>query len=480
MDVCRYIREAVFTIMMVSSVVVHADNKPATQSGTKNAETIYQENCGVCHGKNMEGGIGSNLVDKIWNYGRDPELIWMNIKFGIPNLEMPGWKDSLNDAELEALVHHILEKESKSTYREPPVAQKAKTEEYDLVIEILDDTLEQAWSIAFISANTALVTDKVGKLYYMIDGKIQKRPISGLPENIVSTGQGGLMDVMLDPDYTSNGWVYLSYSHELEKANRSSVPGAMTRLIRGRIKDNAWYDQQVLFEASKGLYSTSRHHYGSRISFDDQGYLFFSIGDRGAKEQAQDISWPNGKVHRIHRDGRIPDNNPFVDTKKAITSIYSYGHRNPQGMAVHPDTKKIWTTEHGPMGGDELNVLSEGKNYGWPEITYGLNYDGSVISKYTEKPNMEQPVHHWTPSIAVSDIDFYAGALFPKWKNNLLVTSLKYTDLRRLVLEGSKLVHEEVLLKGVGRLRSVSVAPDGAVYILANDPSLILKLTPEK
>lgn len=441
-------------------------------------EEIYQKHCAECHGVQLEGGIGSNFIDHVWNYGDGLWGIGSNVKYGIPNLEMPAWKDVLSDDEIKSVVTFIMDFDKNSSIAPRQRPQQVTTEAYALKLDVLDDSLEEPWAIAFMNKDSALVTDKVGKLYQMLNGKIQKEPVSGLPENITNVGQSGLLDVMLDPDYASNGWVYLSYSHELDKAKDKKRGDAMTRIIRGRIKDGSWIDQQILFEAAHELYSATRHHYGSRIIFDDEDYLYFSVGDRGAKEQAQDLSRPNGKIHRIHKDGSIPKYNPYLDQPDAIPSIFSYGHRNPQGMALHPVTKEVWATEHGPMGGDELNHVQRGKNYGWPEITYGINYDGKIISEFTEKPGLEQPVKHWTPSIAVCDIDFYSGGLFSAWENNLLVTSLKYRDLRRLVIEDGKVVHEEVLLKGVGRMRSVTVAPDGAIYILANEPSLILRLTP--
>lgn len=462
-------------ILLVMAATTFARAESDTQEGKK----IYQKHCAICHGVKLEGGIGSSLIDHVWNYGSEPQFMGMNIKYGIPNLAMPAWKDVLSDDEIKSVIGFILEQDKNSTLAPPPILKQVTTEIYDLNLEVLDSSLVEPWSIAFINKDEALVTDKIGKLYRMVNGKIQKEPIRDIPDDITNVGQSGLMDVVLDPDYASNGWIYLSYSHELAKAKGAKRADAMTRIIRGRIKDARWTDQQILFEADHELYSKTRHHYGSRITFDDKGYLYFSVGDRGAKEQAQDISWPNGKIHRIHKDGSIPKDNPYLDQPGAIPSIFSYGHRNPQGMSLHPETKEIWVTEHGPMGGDELNHIRAGKNFGWPEITHGINYDGKIISEFTEKDGMEQPVHYWTPSIAVCDIDFYVGDMFPEWKNNLLVTSLKYRDLRRLVIEGDKVIHEEILLKGIGRMRSVTVGPDGAIYILVNDPSLILRLTPK-
>ena len=464
------INVALFAFVIAIPTMVQADAGEGRE--------IYQKHCAECHGAELQGGLGSSFLDHVWNYGEGPRTIWMTVKYGIPNLEMPAWKDVLSDGEIKSVVGFIVAQDKNSALVPPPMPEQVKTEIYGLALEVLDDSLDEPWSIAFINKTQALVTDKTGKLYQMLNGKIQKDFIRGLPQDITNINQAGLLDVVLDPDYADNGWIYLSYSQELAKAKDEKRARAMTRIIRGRIKDGNWIDQQILFEAPEEFYSTTRHHFGSRIVFDEQGYLYFSVGDRGAKEQAQDMSRPNGKIHRIHKDGSIPKDNPFLNQRGAIPSIFSFGHRNPQGLATHPVTKEVWSTEHGPMGGDELNHIRSAKNFGWPEITYGINYDGNIISAFTEKDGMEQPVHHWTPSIAVCDINFYAGDLFSGWKNNLLVTSLKYRDLRRLVIEGDKVVHEEVLLRGIGRMRSVTVGPDGAIYVLVNEPSLILRLTP--
>ena len=228
------------------------------------------------------------------------------------------------------------------------------------------------------------------------------------------------------------------------------------------------------------MYRTTRHHYGCRIVFDHEGYLYFAIGERGTGEHAQDFTRPNGKVHRINKDGSIPDSNPFVNEKNAMKSLFSLGNRNIQGMAIHPKTGQLWVTEHGPMGGDELNLIKAGKNYGWPVITYGLNYNGTVISVLTHKEGMEQPILYWKPSTAVCGLDFYTGDLFKKWKNKLLVGALKYEEVSLLSIEDERVMHQDVVLKGAGRVRDVSTGPDGAIYVVLNNPGSVLRLTPKK
>jgi glucose/arabinose dehydrogenase len=237
-------------------------------------------------------------------------------------------------------------------------------------------------------------------------------------------------------------------------------------------------DQETLYKAPPELYWDDNTHFGSRFLFDREGHLFYSIGDRGHQDDAQDLSLPNGKIHRIHDDGRIPKDNPFVGRPGALPSIWSYGNRNPQGLAWHPVTGELWSSEHGPRGGDELNRIEPGRNYGWPVITYGMNYDGTPITDKTEQDGMEQPVMQWTPSIAVCAIVFYTGDRFPGWKTDLFVTALGGQALRRLVIEGKRVVHEEVLFKGLGRVRDVVNGPDGTLYVVLNDPGRIVRMVP--
>jgi aldose sugar dehydrogenase len=302
-------------------------------------------------------------------------------------------------------------------------------------------------------------------------GRLQPKPIQGTPE-VWSQGQGGLLDVAVHPNHATNGWVYLSYSEPGENGT------AMTAVVRGRLREGRFVEQQTVFRAPANSYRTGRVHFGSRLVFDGKGHLFFSIGERGHKEDAQDLSRPNGKVHRLHDDGRIPEDNPFIGRSDALPSIWSYGNRNPQGLALHPETGALWESEHGPRGGDELNLLQPGRNYGWPLITYGMNYDGTPMTDRTAQEGLEQPVLHWTPSIAVCGMDFYTGTRFPQWKHHLFVGALAQEELRRLVLEGGKVVHQEVLFKDIGRVRDVVSGPDGFLYVVFNKPDRIARLVP--
>ena len=435
------------------------------------------EYCANCHGANLQGGNAQSLVDGIWQFGADRHYIFRNIKYGIPHLGMPSYEDSLTDQQIREVMDYLREAEQEAGVQPSAIPDELETLDYFMQADVWVEGLEIPWSIDWLSEDRALGTEGPGRLRLVQGGKLHPKPIAGTPE-VLHQGQGGLLDVAVDPEYDGNGWIYLAYSHALEKQEGQDRPGAMTRIVRGRLKDHTWTDQQVIYEAPHESYRTTRHHYGCRIVFDPQGYLYFGIGDRGADGHAQDLSRPNGKIHRIHRDGRIPEDNPFVPFEPALDSIYSYGVRNPQGLAVHPRTGRVWETEHGPMGGDELNLIDRGANYGWPEVTYGLNYNGTVISKFRKKPGMEVPNLYWRPSPALCGLDFYHGKLFPEWNNHLLVGALKYEQVELLDIEDDRVLHQETILKNAGRVRDVACGPDGAIYVVLNRPGRVLRLTP--
>lgn len=352
----------------------------------------------------------------------------------------------------------------------PPVGEVPSLES-QVNVEVWLEDLNEPWGMTFLDADTILVTEKSGALLSIKNGV--RTEIANVPE-VNDGGQGGLLDVTLDPNWPTEDWVYLSYSYP-------KTPGAkesMTKVIRAKIKDNALVDEQTLFEARAEDYVNTRFHFGSRIAFDAAGHLYFSIGDRGKMGDAQKLDKPNGKIHRINRDGSIPADNPFVDTDGAYASIFSYGNRNPQGVIVHPDSDVVWATEHGPKGGDELNAIQPGVNYGWPEISYGINYNGTVLTEFTKKPGMAQPIQQWTPSIAVCGLDVYTGDLFPQWKGRLLAGALAYETVRLIDVDGMDVKSEYSILNGEGRVRDVTTGPDGAIYVAVTDS--ILRLTPIK
>ena len=446
-------------------------------ANAQDGAALYQKNCAQCHGADLNGGNATSLIDGIWQFGAENGYVTRNIKFGISHLGMPSYEKTLSDGEIASIVNFVRDAEQNVGAVKPPTPEMLETLDYDLKVETFADGLEIPWAIDFTDKNTALITERPGRLRVVKHGILQKEPVKNIPE-VLHEGQGGLLDVAVDPDYKKNGWIYLAYSHVLPSTGEARPP-AMTRLERGKIVNNTWTESQVIFEAPHETYRTTRHHYGSRIVFDPNGYLYFAIGERGTGEHAQDFTRPNGKVHRIYPDGSIPKDNPFYAEKNSIKSLYSLGNRNIQGMAVHPVTGELWATEHGPMGGDELNLIKAGKNYGWPVITYGLNYNGTIITEETKRDGMEQPILYWKPSIAVCGLDFYRGDLFEKWNNKLMVGALKYEEVRLLDIEEDRVMHEEVILKGAGRVRDVSTGPEGAIYVVLNKPDKVIRLTPE-
>jgi aldose sugar dehydrogenase len=437
--------------------------------------TLYTQLCASCHGDQMQGGNAQSLVNGIWQFGAEDGYVFRNIKYGITHLGMPAYENALSDADINNIIAYIRAAEKDLGVVRPAIAKETQTMDYELKIEIFADGLEVPWAIDFIDVNTALITEKPGRVRVVRNGRMLPDAIEGIPA-VLNEGQGGLLDVAIDPSYADNGWIYLAYSHELA-AGGQGRPVAMTRIIRGKLAGNKWTQEQVIWEAPAEHYLTTRHHYGCRIVFDPWGHLYFAIGDRGVQDQAQDPSVPNGKVHRIFPDGTIPADNPYKEVPGAMASIYSLGNRNIQGMAIHPVNGLLWTTEHGPMGGDELNLIMPGRNYGWPVITYGRNYNGSIITNNTHYPGMEQPNFMWNPSIAVCGLDFYRGAMFSKWENKLLVGALKYEEVRLLTLSNERVIHEETILKNAGRVRDVSTGPDGAIYVVLNNPDTVVRLS---
>lgn len=324
----------------------------------------------------------------------------------------------------------------------------------------LVDGLEHPWGMAFLPDGRMLITERPGRLRLVENGVLNSEPVEGLP-NIASYGQGGLLDVALHPEYEKNHWVYLSYV----AAGRG---GFGTEVGRGRLQGDRLVDWQTLFRLQSK--SGTGRHFGSRLVFDPAGDLYITLGDRGERHRAQDLGDHAGAVIRLRDDGTIPEDNPFIGVAGAKGEIFSYGHRNAQGAAVHPKTGELWLHEHGPQGGDELNRVSAGKNYGWPIITYGEEYGtGFSIGEGTHKPGMEQPIYYWVPSIAPSGMVFYSGDKFPAWRENLFIGSLKFGLLVRLEFEGERVVKEERLLEGLlGRIRDVRNGPDGYLYLLTD------------
>lgn len=335
---------------------------------------------------------------------------------------------------------------------------------YSYDYEMVVDGLQIPWGMAFLPDGSMLITEKSGELIHFKDGK--KVVVSGVPEVYVR-GQGGLLDIVLHPDYKNNGWIYITYS-----SSEGEGDGGNTAIMRAQLSENQLTNKEVLYKASPN--TTKGQHFGSRIAFDKEGYLYFSAGERGERDiNPQDITRDNGKIYRLNDDGSIPNDNPFVGQNNAKTAIYSYGHRNPQGLILHPETGEIWEHEHGPMGGDEINIIRKGANYGWPVVTYGKNYNGTSITSETSKPGIEEPVYYWVPSIAPSGMAFITSDKYPNLKGNLLVGSLKFQYLELDILEGEKVVKREKLFEGLGRFRDVRQAPDGYIYAAVEGKGII-------
>ena len=348
-----------------------------------------------------------------------------------------------------------------------------KSEKHAFRVATLVTGLENPWSIAFLPDGRMLVTERAGRLRLVShDFKLNPKPIDGLPE-VVPQGQGGLFDVVLHPQYAQNGWIYWAY-------NAPGPGGWGTALARGKLQDHRMTEVQVLFSMQPK--TRSGLHFGGRIVFDQAGLLYLTLGDRGDKDRAQKLGDHAGSVIRLHDDGRVPANNPFVNRAGALAEKWTLGNRNMQGAALHPQTGELWTHEHGPQGGDEVNVMRSGINYGWPVITYGVNYGlGTKIGEGQVKAGLEQPLHVWVPSIAPSGMAFVSGSQFPQWQGNLLVGALNGQTLVRLTLEGEKVLGEERLLQGRSRLRDVRMGPDGFVYLLTDEAKgALLRLEPVK
>ncbi len=336
-------------------------------------------------------------------------------------------------------------------------------------IETVTDQVRSPWGIDWLPSGEMLITDKKGKLYRLKPER-SLQAISGLPEIDVN-GQGGLLDVAVHPDYANNGWLYLSYSSPAGEGR-----GSNTAVMRARLEGAALVDARVLYKASP---NTGRgQHYGSRIVLDGKGHLYFSIGDRGNRdENPQSLSRDGGKIYRLTDDGKVPTDNPFIDESQALPAIYSLGHRNPQGMAMHPVTGAIWLHEHGPRGGDEVNIVKPGANYGWPILSYGVNYSGTEFAEGHTREGYESPIHYWVPSIAPSGMAFVTSERYPAWKGHLLVGSLKFGYIELCRLQGNKVVATEKLFEGIGRVRDVKQGPDGLIYV-ATENKGIVRLVP--
>lgn len=429
----------------------------------------YASYCSGCHGAKMNA-----FADRKWAHGKSPEDLFKSIKFGYKEGGMPAFAETFKDEEIKALADYIIkgiENVDKYAFNDKPKSDVFETENGKIKLVKVFDKAKTAWGMAFLPHQQMLVSDRSGTLFLVnSDGK--SKEVAGVPE-VKAAGQGGLMDVILHPDFAKNNIIYLSYS----KPNPTDASLQTTAIYSARLNGDKLENGKDIFVAEP--YSKTKHHYGSRMIFGKDNMLYFSVGERGnEKENPQDIKNGLGKIHRITADGKIPTDNPFYNDNTADKTIYSYGHRNPQGLTLNPFNNQIWEHEHGPRGGDEINIIKKGANYGWPVVSYGINYNGKIISTLTQKEGIEDPLFYWNPSIAPSGMAFVNSKIYKGWQGNLMVGSLRFQYLNRCVIKDGKVVKEELLFKNIGRVRDVRQAPDGYLY-MAVEGEGIYKLVPQ-
>jgi glucose/arabinose dehydrogenase len=446
----------VIAVAVTGVFLVSGSSCPATGERIQEQNTAsrnYQKYCAGCHGANLE-----KFAAKDWMDEEGTASVFRSIKSGIEMIGMPSFEKTFSTSEIEDLAAYVKKgiPENRDNLR-PAVTPGGiiESEVQKFVVDTVVKGLNVPWGLAFLPDGRMLITERAGTLHIFSDGKLSP-PVGGVPE-VMAIGQGGLLDVCLHPDYEKNGWIYFSYSY---LNNTGRKPVGNTAIMRARLKGNSLADQQIIYK-------------------DNKGHIFFGNGDRGQHfDFPQKLDNTNGKIHRLNDDGTIPADNPFVNTPGAIKSIYSYGHRNPQGTCIDPLTGELWISEHGPRGGDELNLIKPGLNYGWPVICYGINYDGTMLTPLSEKEGMEQPVFYWLPSIGPCGMTFVTGERYKNWKNNIMLGSLPLKHLERVVFKNDRVLHREPLLEGIGRVRNVVMSPDGYIYLAIETPGAIMRLIP--
>ena len=469
------IKHTTIVLGTVLLAIIFACNTPKTDTAHEEkeapsvVETQFTQYCSGCHGVQMQA-----FADRRWKHGKTKDSIMLSIRSGYADAGMPSFDTTFTEPEVAALADYILEGIDKVALYDfqddKPTSNIFETEAgFKLRLDTVATGMEIPWGMTFLPGGDMLITNRNGTLYRHSEGK-PLQEVSGVPP-VKAERQGGLLDVELHPDFSNNSWVYLSYSKIIDDTL------ATTAIYRAELSGTELVNGSDIFVGNSESKSTI--HYGSRLEFDKDGYLFFSMGDRRNRDvNPQNLGSHAGKIHRINDDGSIPEDNPFVNEPGAMPSIWSYGHRNPQGVAMHPVTGEIWEHEHGPRGGDEINWIRKGLNYGWPVISYGINYDATIFTSLTEKEGMEQPQHYWVPSIGACGMTFVKSDKYPGWENQLLVGSLRYRYLNLCKLEGNEIVSEEILLKNIGRLRSVEVGPDGYIYVGVEGPGTVYRLVP--
>ncbi len=462
-------------IVLVSSLTSPHNKAGSTLlSDTLNLAKTYAAYCGGCHGEKMEA-----YIDRKWLHGNTRNDLFKAIKDGYPDEGMPAFKDAFSDEQIYQLTDYMLDGIKKlKEYDFQGTARREnlfKSASGILKLDTITSGLSSVWAMAFLPKGELLITEKNQGKVFRIDKNKKRHEIEGTPA-VAGKGQGGMLDVIPDPGFAKNKTIYLSYS---KQGTENGQEVYTTAVLKAKLNGNQLADAKDIFIAKP--YSRTTHHYGGKMVFGKDGYLYVSVGERGnEKQNPQNLANDLGKIHRIKSDGTIPTNNPFVNVDTASHSIYSYGHRNPQGLTLNPANGEIWEHEHGPRGGDEINLVKKGKNYGWPVITYGINYNGKIISTETQKAGMEQPVKYWIPSIGPCGMVFLTGNQYPQLKGVLLSGSLRFKYLNASFIKGDKVVNEEMLLKNIGRVRDVRVSPDGFIYVATEQSGMVLKILPVK
>ena len=475
-------KKILIAIAILSIIYIFArcnSSKGTTQETEQNTSTPIANNtspsehysnfCAGCHGRKMEG-----FINKEWTNGNTKSDLIKSIKYGLVSEGMPAYENTFSPKELEELVDYILE-----GIKAPKIADAPKlsstvypNKAYDIQTETVVANIEIPWGIKVTADGTIYFTERQGTF------KIKKpngriTTVRNVPE-VWNKGQGGMLDIALHPDFETNQIIYLSYS----KKNLAGS-GATTAVIKAKLVGDELLEVTEIFEALP--YTNKKYHFGSRLVFDDQGFLFISVGDRGVREKhPQSLDNSCGKIHRVHEDGSIPKDNPFYGKSNVIQSIWTYGNRNPQGLVFDKMNKNVWENEHGPKGGDELNIVTKGANYGWPVATYGINYIGTKITDIKEREDIQSPVTYWVPSIAPSGMAIVEGENYPKWNGDILTGSLKFNYISRVKVDGNIMLEEELILKEIGRVRAIEMGADGYLYVGVENPGRILKLYVKK
>jgi aldose sugar dehydrogenase len=458
---------------------------------------IYAANCASCHGTRLQGGQGASLIAVHYIHGTDDATIERSIKEGYPAKGMPLWSGTISEEDIRALVQFIKHERAENSPEHLAELDRALIR--SLPREVIRTDVEnfriqkvaepgRPWGMSFLPDGRLLVTEEQGGLRIIEKGRLLP-PVEGIPEgHPKDIFHRTLLDVMAHPDFRANGWIYLTRGNSVERPGGQYL--TEVELLRGRLKDGRWIDSQTLVRVPTDNTTTGR------ILLDGRGHVFLTTASEAGINEVhgrepepqeelmrtapQNLQDPTGKILRYNDDGSIPADNPFVSTAGAFGAVWSYGHRNSQGLALDSVTGQLWATEHGPRGGDELNLIQKGHNYGWPVISYGTRYDGIAFTTEVDAEGMDQPVINWTPSIAVSAIAFYEGRAFPRWNHALFVGSLIKQKLFRVVLSGNQAVLQELILKDLGRIRALAVGPDGDLYLALElkQQGLIVRLVP--